>query len=104
MPELGSMNAKEVASLDGDIARTAKKLDNPDFIARAPEEVVEENRERLAEAEERARDEPAKLRLRQEAKQLTLPEAMGERFQAMGFARDVEFGTAFLAGDLSYRL
>ena len=60
--------------------------------------------QRLAEAEERARDEPAKLRLRQEAKQLTLPEAMGERFQAMGFARDVEFGTAFLAGDLSYRL
>ena len=43
--------SKEVASLDGDIARTAKKLDNPDFIARAPEEVVEENRERLAEAE-----------------------------------------------------
>ena len=60
--------------------------------------------QRLAEAEERAKDDTAKLRLRQEAKQLTLPEAMGERFQAMGFARDVEFGTAFLAGDLSYRL
>jgi SAM-dependent MidA family methyltransferase len=43
-------------------------------------------------------------RLRHEAKQLTLPEAMGERFQAMGFARDVEFGAAFLAGDLSFRL
>ena len=43
-------------------------------------------------------------RLRQEAKQLTLPEAMGERFQAMGFARDVEFGAAFLVGDLSWRL
>lgn len=60
--------------------------------------------QRLAEAEERARDDTAKLRLRQEAKQLTLPEAMGERFQAMGFSRDVEFGTAFLAGDLSHRL
>ena len=60
--------------------------------------------QRLAEAEERAKDETAKLRLRQEVKQLTLPEAMGERFQAMGFARDVEFGTAFLAGDLSHRL
>ncbi|QDQ74805.1 class I SAM-dependent methyltransferase [Pseudoluteimonas lycopersici] len=60
--------------------------------------------QRLAEAEERAKDDTAKLRLRQEAKQLTLPEAMGERFQAMGFSRDVEFGTAFLAGDLSHRL
>ena len=60
--------------------------------------------QRLAEAEERARDDTAKLRLRQEAKQLTLPEAMGESFQAMGFSRDVEFGAAFLAGDLSHRL
>ena len=60
--------------------------------------------QRLAEAEERAKDETARLRLRQEAKQLTLPEAMGERFQAMGFSRDVEFGFAFMAGDLSYRL
>jgi valyl-tRNA synthetase len=42
---------KEVASLAGDIERTARKLANPDFIARAPEEVVDENRERLAEAE-----------------------------------------------------
>jgi valyl-tRNA synthetase len=43
--------AKEVAALAGDIDRTAKKLANADFVARAPEEVVEENRERLAEAE-----------------------------------------------------
>ncbi len=41
---------KEVATLASDIERTAKKLDNADFIARAPEEVVEENRERLADA------------------------------------------------------
>jgi SAM-dependent MidA family methyltransferase len=60
--------------------------------------------ERLQEAEAKARDETALQRLRQEAKQLTLPEAMGERFQAMGFALDVEFGAAFLAGDLSHRL
>jgi valyl-tRNA synthetase len=44
--------SKEVATLASDIERTAKKLDNPDFIARAPEEVVEENRERLAEAQD----------------------------------------------------
>ena len=42
---------KEVATLAADIDKTAKKLGNPDFVARAPEEVVEENRERLAEAE-----------------------------------------------------
>lgn len=60
--------------------------------------------ERLAEAEARARDESTRLRLRQETKTLTLPEAMGERFQAMGFSRDVEFGAAFLAGDLAWRL
>jgi valyl-tRNA synthetase len=43
--------SKEIAALTADIEKTSKKLDNPDFIARAPEEVVEENRERLAEAE-----------------------------------------------------
>ena len=32
------------------------------------------------------------------------PDGMGERFQAMGFARDVEFGHAYLIGDLTYRL
>jgi hypothetical protein len=29
---------------------------------------------------------------------------MGERFQAIGFHRGVELGTAFLVGDLSHRL
>jgi valyl-tRNA synthetase len=43
--------SKEIAALAGDADRTRKKLDNADFIARAPETVVEENRERLAEAE-----------------------------------------------------
>jgi valyl-tRNA synthetase len=42
---------KEVNSLASDIERTARKLANADFVARAPEEVVEENRDRLAEAE-----------------------------------------------------
>ncbi|HEV2531897.1 valine--tRNA ligase [Phenylobacterium sp.] len=42
---------KEVAALAVDIDKTARKLGNPDFVARAPEEVVEENRERLADAE-----------------------------------------------------
>ena len=42
---------KEIGVLSGDIERTAKKLANADFVARAPEEVVEENKERLAEAE-----------------------------------------------------
>ena len=42
---------KEIAAHASDADRTRKKLDNPDFIARAPDEVVEENRERLAEAE-----------------------------------------------------
>jgi valyl-tRNA synthetase len=43
--------AKEIGAHAADIERTAKKLNNPDFLARAPEEVVEENRERMAEAE-----------------------------------------------------
>ena len=42
---------KEVGALAADIDRTARKLANADFVARAPEEVVEENRERLADAE-----------------------------------------------------
>jgi valyl-tRNA synthetase len=55
---------KEVATLAADIERTAKKLANVDFIARAPEEVVEENRERLAEAEgAKAKLEGALVRL-----------------------------------------
>ncbi|MCZ8163846.1 MAG: valine--tRNA ligase [Beijerinckiaceae bacterium] len=36
-----------------DVEGTMRKLTNPDFLARAPEEVVEENRERVAEAEAR---------------------------------------------------
>jgi len=42
---------KEIGALAQDIDRTDKKLANADFVARAPEEVVEENRERLADAQ-----------------------------------------------------
>ncbi|PVM86471.1 valine--tRNA ligase [Caulobacter endophyticus] len=42
---------KEIAGHVSEIEKTGKKLGNPDFLARAKPEVVEENRERLAEAE-----------------------------------------------------
>jgi valyl-tRNA synthetase len=41
---------KEMAAFDKTIEQTSRKLSNPDFVARAPEEVIEENRERLDEA------------------------------------------------------
>ena len=51
-----------------------------------------------------APDEAARYALGQQVKQLALPGAMGESFQAMGFARGVDFGHAFLQGDLRWRL
>jgi valyl-tRNA synthetase len=42
---------KEIGALGGEVEKISRKLGNPDFVSRAPEEVVEENRERLAEAE-----------------------------------------------------
>jgi len=47
--------AKEIARLDGEIDKSARKLGNQQFIAKAKPEVVEEQRERLADAEQ-ARD------------------------------------------------
>ncbi len=44
---------KELGKLDQDILAVDRKLGNPDFMARAPEEIVEENRERKAAAEAR---------------------------------------------------
>jgi valyl-tRNA synthetase len=43
--------SKEIATLSSDIERAAKKLGNPDYVARAPDHVVEETREKLADAE-----------------------------------------------------
>ncbi|MDB5470369.1 MAG: valine--tRNA ligase [Caulobacter sp.] len=42
---------KEVAGHDADIERVNRKLGNPDFLAKAKEEVIEENRGKLADAE-----------------------------------------------------
>jgi valyl-tRNA synthetase len=42
--------AKEMAKADADIARVDAKLNNPNFVARAPEEVVEEEKEKREEA------------------------------------------------------
>jgi valyl-tRNA synthetase len=56
--------AKEIAKLTGDAGKIEAKLNNADFVARAPEEVVEENRERLAEAFSRVEKlEAARARL-----------------------------------------
>jgi valyl-tRNA synthetase len=41
---------KEMQKADADIARVDAKLNNPNFMARAPEEVVEEEKERREEA------------------------------------------------------
>ncbi|HEY5066835.1 MAG TPA: valine--tRNA ligase [Xanthobacteraceae bacterium] len=41
---------KEMAKADADVARVDAKLGNPNFVARAPEEVVEEEKEKREEA------------------------------------------------------
>ena len=45
--------AKEIAKAEGEVSKIDKKLSNEAFVAKAPEEVVEENRERRAEELER---------------------------------------------------
>jgi valyl-tRNA synthetase len=45
--------AKEMAKADADIARVDAKLGNPNFVSRAPEEVVEEEKEKREEAHAR---------------------------------------------------
>ncbi|MBX3547833.1 MAG: valine--tRNA ligase [Xanthobacteraceae bacterium] len=44
---------KEIAKCDADIQRVDKKLENKDFVARAPEEILELEKERRRDAEER---------------------------------------------------
>lgn len=43
---------KEIQRLDGEVAGFDRKLANPQFVARAPEDVVEEQREKRHEAEQ----------------------------------------------------
>jgi valyl-tRNA synthetase len=45
--------AKEMTKCDADIARVDAKLGNPNFVARAPEEIVEEEKEKREEAQMR---------------------------------------------------
>jgi len=59
---------------------------------------------RLSAHEAQVSSEAERLALRQQVRTLTLPHEMGERFQVMGFMRDVEFEQAFAVGDLSWRL
>ncbi len=40
---------KAITGVDDEISKIARKLDNPGFVAKAPAEVVEENRRRLDE-------------------------------------------------------
>ncbi|MEN1995486.1 MULTISPECIES: class I SAM-dependent methyltransferase [Stenotrophomonas] len=58
----------------------------------------------LLEKADARTDEIGRVRLRDQVKKLTLPTGMGERFQVMGFQRDVDFEPAFALGDLTWRL
>jgi len=44
---------KELVRLESDLAGLRRKLDNPSFVAKAPAEVVEKDRTRIAELEQR---------------------------------------------------
>ena len=62
--------------------------------------------ENLDLAQSRSADEAARHALAQQAKRLTLPSEMGERFQLMGFQRGAAtaLALAFASHDLSHRL
>ena len=59
--------AKEIGKFEGEVKKIDAKLGNADFVKRAPEEVVEENRERRAEALARIEKMAAALARLQEA-------------------------------------
>jgi len=59
--------------------------------------------QRIAEAEA-LRDDRERHRRLNEIRKLTLPGEMGERFQVMGFTRDIDLSAAFAFGELSRRL
>ena len=59
--------------------------------------------QRIAEAEAIVDDRERHRRIN-EIRKLTLPGEMGERFQVMGFTRDVDLSAAFAFGELSRRL
>ena len=44
---------KEIAKVDADIKRVDAKLGNPDFVRKAPEEIIDGEREKREEAESR---------------------------------------------------
>jgi valyl-tRNA synthetase len=46
---------KELGKVEGEIAKIEKKLGNADFVAKAPPEVIEEQRERLTESQQSQR-------------------------------------------------
>jgi valyl-tRNA synthetase len=50
LPAEAARLAKEIGKLDGEIAKMDQKLGNAEFVAKAPEEVVEELRERREDA------------------------------------------------------
>jgi valyl-tRNA synthetase len=54
--------AKEIGKLEADAKKIEGKLGNAEFVAKAPDEVVEENRERLEEAHARAQKLAAALK------------------------------------------
>ncbi|WP_282009835.1 class I tRNA ligase family protein, partial [Brevundimonas aveniformis] len=65
IPAEAARLTKEIAGIDKDLEVTRKKLGNPDFVARAKPEVVEENRQRLTDGEAaRAKLEAALERLK----------------------------------------
>ncbi len=59
--------------------------------------------QQIAAAEDIA-DQIKRYQRLQEIKRLTIPGEMGERFQVMGFVRDVDLSVAFALADLSRRL